>query len=506
MMDPSNLFGVFQMDDGIPSSVPPEAYGAGCGGNGGARGRFTAAVVERESGGGGGGGSKAYARATVVRVPSSRSARGGGGGGGGGGGWESSEPDASMAAPSDGGGGGGEDALRARRLARNREAARASRQRKKDHQEGLERSIGEAAARVAALRRAALGRCDEDARRLRAGALGAAEVGAAEDNAGDGALRAVAGALPGRYGAMAGDRAAARDEYFDELGVLLLPPHTKFLLWLMNQPPEFFGRLSGGGGGGAPGDLWSMLTAELELSAEQMRDLASQLLAVAEDFGWVCVCRAVCVCVCVCLYVCVCVFGWVGVFVCVCMCVCGVVGGRVGVSTMPCVRARVRVGAYVFVHASLCVCVRIYMCVLCVRVRPRVSVKVCVRPRAPHSNRVPVRVLLHGGACLTCVCVQAVRQSRHQPPRDGPRVSEAVSRAAHCQRARCARARGHLAGHPDPRTECAVPAMAAARRGGAAGAHTGGPRRDARARRRAMSRGRHRRCCCSRQPPWCVCV
>ena len=70
-----------------------------------------------------------------------------------------------------------------------------------------------------------------------------------------------------------------------------------------------------------------------------------------------CVCVSMCECVCVC--VCVCVYMFMCVFVCVC----------------------VRMNSvYVCVCASVCVCVCVYACELCVSVRTRAYVRLCVRP------------------------------------------------------------------------------------------------------------------------------
>jgi hypothetical protein len=109
-----------------------------------------------------------------------------------------------------------------------------------------------------------------------------------------------------RFGPNCAERRAVRDFHFDQLSRLLLPPHTKFLLWLVHQPAEFFvthgahatgskageeagarshasmpagpplGPPSTMSSGGAPPastsgahTLWSLLCGEIGLSVEQ---------------------------------------------------------------------------------------------------------------------------------------------------------------------------------------------------------------------------------------------
>ena len=113
--------------------------------------------------------------------------------------------------------------------------------------------------------------------------------------------------LVDRYGPNCPERCAARDFQFEALHRLLLPPHTKFLLWLAHQGEVPAGGAGGGGsegsgsgsgsGSGAGGipaappsppaasgpqavPLWALLTAELGLTAEVMERLRAQLRRV----------------------------------------------------------------------------------------------------------------------------------------------------------------------------------------------------------------------------------
>lgn len=96
-----------------------------------------------------------------------------------------------------------------------------------------------------------------------------------------------------------------RDFHFDQLQRLLLPPHTKFLLWLVHQPAEFFAVSTAGpegaeaatapaatglspaaGSGAGTGQqqlgisIWTLLCQEIGLSVDQAEKLRGQLRKV----------------------------------------------------------------------------------------------------------------------------------------------------------------------------------------------------------------------------------
>lgn len=106
--------------------------------------------------------------------------------------------------------------------------------------------------------------------------------------------------LVDRFGPDCAERRAVRDFHFDQLQRLLLPPHTKFLLWLVHQPAEFFSVSSTEGSehqgsspvpaattAGAAGQqqqlgisIWTLLCQEIGLSGDQAEKLRGQLRKV----------------------------------------------------------------------------------------------------------------------------------------------------------------------------------------------------------------------------------
>ena len=84
------------------------------------------------------------------------------------------------------------------------------------------------------------------------------------------ALADGAAQLVDRFGPGCVERRTAGEYALDSLQRLVLPPHTRFLLWLVHQPPEFFSA------GGGP-TLWTMLCAELGLSPDQSDRLRAAL-------------------------------------------------------------------------------------------------------------------------------------------------------------------------------------------------------------------------------------
>lgn len=96
-----------------------------------------------------------------------------------------------------------------------------------------------------------------------------------------------------RFGPDCPERRAVREFHFDQLHRLLLPPHTKFLLWLIHQPQDFFHSPGDDSGnkakkgdkdtkdtGRSPLTLWTLLCAEIGLSSEQADKLRQQLRRV----------------------------------------------------------------------------------------------------------------------------------------------------------------------------------------------------------------------------------
>lgn len=101
-----------------------------------------------------------------------------------------------------------------------------------------------------------------------------------------------------RFGPNSSERRVVRDYHFDQLQRLLLPPHVKFLLWVVHQPPEFFAPATapadadgadvedGYVGGGAPTaaprrTLWELVCSEIGLAGEQAERVKGQLRKMA---------------------------------------------------------------------------------------------------------------------------------------------------------------------------------------------------------------------------------
>lgn len=184
---------------------------------------------------------------------------------------------------------------RAQRLARNRESARQSRRRKKEHLDLLEAKVVELNARIAAVRAGHCATAESALTHQRRSLLAALESVAHKSRRSpeeEAALEDGATQLVDRFGPDAPERRVVREFHLDQLTRLVLPPHTKFLLWLLHQPHEFF-RPGGGSSGGAGGDggtapapppaaagagtLWSLLCEEIGLSPDQADALRDQL-------------------------------------------------------------------------------------------------------------------------------------------------------------------------------------------------------------------------------------
>ena len=141
-----------------------------------------------------------------------------------------------------------EEERKATRLLRNRESARQSRQRKKQYIDLLESRVSslQVLVREKRIQHAASAPLILDEQRrmlvlalepLATKAVNGASLSIEEEAS----LVDAASQLIDRFGPDCAERRASRDFFFDQLQRILLPPHTKFLLWLMNQPESFFG-------------------------------------------------------------------------------------------------------------------------------------------------------------------------------------------------------------------------------------------------------------------------
>lgn len=132
---------------------------------------------------------------------------------------------------------------RLKRLERNRESARQSRQRKKQYLALLEGRVVALQQQIYELRSshasAAYQMLEEQRQRL----LFSLEQLAYKDSftpEEEASVQDAAVQLVDRFGPDCAERRAVREFHFDQLHRLLLPPHTKFLLWLIHQPNDFF--------------------------------------------------------------------------------------------------------------------------------------------------------------------------------------------------------------------------------------------------------------------------
>ncbi len=202
--------------------------------------------------------------------------------------------------------------MRLRRLERNRESARQSRQRKKQYLELLEGRVTALQQQIYELRSAHAAASHQTLEEQRRRLLLALEPVAYKDTPtpeDTASLIDAAGQLVDRFGPDCAERRAIRDFHFDQLQRLLLPPHTKFLLWLIHQPADFFvvvgekpkeakGKEGAGAGAGAggkkggadedgagaganrPPNLWTLLCSEIGLASDQADKLRLQLRRV----------------------------------------------------------------------------------------------------------------------------------------------------------------------------------------------------------------------------------
>lgn len=202
-----------------------------------------------------------------------------------------------------------EEERKATRLLRNRESARQSRQRKKQYIDLLESRVSslQVLVREKRIQHAASAPLVLDEQRrmlvlalepLATKAVNGATLSIEEEAT----LVDAANQLIDRFGPDCAERRASRDYFFEQLQRILLPPHTKFLLWLMNQPESFFGdahsvadsvaRLLPNGGEyssddaapsstlAAPTALWGLFCSQIGLNSDQADRFKQQLRSI----------------------------------------------------------------------------------------------------------------------------------------------------------------------------------------------------------------------------------
>ncbi|KAF1333653.1 Tgacg-sequence-specific dna-binding protein tga-1b, partial [Globisporangium splendens] len=180
------------------------------------------------------------------------------------------------------------DEKRQRRLARNRESARQSRRRKKQYLELLEEKLTES---IDATRASHLERADESLNNVRSEILAtlAEDMKNNPPEVVSEKVRQGIMVIQERFGPNSVERMAVKDYNFRQLDNLLLPPYSRFLLWLSIQDESFFDEANGlaAKAGGDNADkkkppvvvkkdtLWPTLIGDLALTYEQDEKLKS---------------------------------------------------------------------------------------------------------------------------------------------------------------------------------------------------------------------------------------
>ncbi|KDO35013.1 hypothetical protein SPRG_01076 [Saprolegnia parasitica CBS 223.65] len=189
-----------------------------------------------------------------------------------------------------------DDDKRQRRLARNRESARQSRRRKKQYLELLEEKVAQLTEEIDATRGEHLESADKTLSTLKSQMVASlyeklsslppmASLGPELTDE----LRSGVKIMQERYGPHSEERRAVVNYHFQQLDNLLLPPYTRFLLWMSIQDEAFFSKIqpavaaatkksseSDRKDSSAKKDtLWAALSSELGMTYEQEEKIKS---------------------------------------------------------------------------------------------------------------------------------------------------------------------------------------------------------------------------------------
>ncbi|OQR97118.1 hypothetical protein ACHHYP_12692 [Achlya hypogyna] len=189
-----------------------------------------------------------------------------------------------------------DDDKRQRRLARNRESARQSRRRKKQYLELLEEKVAQLTEEIDATRGEHLESADKTLSTLKTQMVASlyeklatlppmASLGPELTEE----LRNGVKLMQERYGPHSEERRAVVNYHFQQLDNLLLPPYTRFLLWMSIQDESFFSKIqpavaaatkkaseSDRKDSSAKKDtLWAALSSELGMTYEQEEKIKS---------------------------------------------------------------------------------------------------------------------------------------------------------------------------------------------------------------------------------------
>ncbi|KAF0692543.1 Aste57867_16355 [Aphanomyces stellatus] len=179
-----------------------------------------------------------------------------------------------------------EDEKRRKRLERNRISARDSRRRKKQFLEFLEEKVAQLTDEIDSSRADLLDSTDKTLTSLKThfvssvhGKIAAYAANSPLPPDVDDEVRNTVQMIQERYGPNSQERQAVLNYHFQQLDTLLLPPYTRFLLWLSVQDEAFFAKTTASNKKLAEAerkesatkkdDLWSSLAAELGMTHEQ---------------------------------------------------------------------------------------------------------------------------------------------------------------------------------------------------------------------------------------------
>ena len=175
-----------------------------------------------------------------------------------------------------------------RRLARNRESARQSRRRKKQYLELLEDKVEQLTQEVNSLRQKRLEQAPKELHQQWVASITELESTAdrlreeGSDTLQE-TLKQNLSLIKKRFGPNSPEYLRILNHHFDLMQSVMLPPYTRFLLWVMDQGGDFFktgsqrnrGKLKqtaqqqGAAGSGSAADLWPLVWNELGLTFEQ---------------------------------------------------------------------------------------------------------------------------------------------------------------------------------------------------------------------------------------------
>ena len=164
---------------------------------------------------------------------------------------------------------------RLRRLARNRESARQSRRRKKEHLELLEERVAKLTAELDQLRRTHIEKVEVMMKQGKLAQL--QELGRLSHQPNSRAeMHRMLDNVLKLYGPNSEDEKKLIDYHYKHIFALLLPTYTRYFVWMLNEGEHFFedGSMKAQGSSGKP-SVWQSFCNEIHLSQDQQEKLKS---------------------------------------------------------------------------------------------------------------------------------------------------------------------------------------------------------------------------------------